>query len=297
MHAEGTMKRRRLLWAGGILAGLLVGVPVLLWSGYAALALMRHEHFYHGLPSSWWRRQFTWRRGYHEEDGSYSSSGYERFDRLSRSWIGPVTNYLGISQPPNGFAIFSDPAAAPVLCDLIRDGEVDTRLVAAECLARMQLHLEVVMPALIAELEKNQPRHHYRERLFAMSSLGRFGQQAAPAVPALLTLLNRKTRETDGDAQNEQHMALQTLCQIDPDNMELLIRLLEHPNRGIRESAVRTLGYQFGPKAKAAVPALVKMITERQKREYLGLYRAAALALLRIDPEAAHKAGVPKGYE
>jgi HEAT repeat protein len=292
------MKRRRLLWVGGILAGLLVGLPVLLWSGYAALALYRHEHFYHGLPSSWWRRQVT-RLGLHWVTPP-PPTGTGRYLHvalaLSQSRFAPVTNYLGISQLPDGTGLFGDPAAAPVLCDFIRDGDEDACLMAAQALSQMHLHPEVAIPALIAFLKEDRPPPYGEACSWAMGCLQNFGPQAAPAVPALLDRLNRKRRETVGDARREQLTALQALRAIDPDNMELLIGLLEHPSREIKQQTMITLSHQFGPKAKAAVPALVKMITQRDKREYLGLYRPAALTLLRIDPEAAHKAGVPKGY-
>jgi hypothetical protein len=287
------MKRKRLVWAGGILAGVLVGVPVLLWSGYALLALLRQEHFYHGLPSGWWRGQFARWRGYNDETAKIEHGDYERIDRLSRSWVGPVTDYFAISQPLNGFAIFYDPAAAPVLCDLVRDGDVDTRLVAAEYLARKQLHPEIVVPAMIAVLEANRPPPHHRERLHAMLFLRAFGPIATAAVPALLNLLNGEFKGTAWDAKRERDLAMLSLRTIDPDNMDLFIRLLEHSDWEVRSDAARMLGYHLGPKAKAAVPGLVKMLGERHPVSH----RTAALMLLRIDPEAAHKAGVPKGYE
>jgi HEAT repeat protein len=290
------MKRRRLLWAGGVLAGLLVGVPVLLWSGYAVLALLRHEHFYHGLPSSWWRRQFSligpcWdpqqrtlvpRRYYHVADA------------LSRSRFAPVTDYLGMGLPPNGVGIYTDPAAAPMLCDFIRDGDAYTRVIAAQSLAEMRLYPEVAVPELIAVLKEDLAVRPYRFTVVAMNGLARFGPEAVPAVPVLLDVLNWDRAKTDGDAKEAQRFALQTLRAIEPDNMDLLIRLLESPNWEVRADVAQTLGYRFGPKAKAAVPSLVRMLGERDNPMTA---RTAALALLRIDPEAAHKAGVPKGYE
>jgi hypothetical protein len=289
------MKPKRLLWAGGILTGLMVGVPLLLWSGYAVRALMRHEHFYHGLPSSWWQRQLTLMGPDYDPQQGMVTGKYADFARkLARSQVAPVTDYIGLSYPCTGGGLYNDPAAVAVLCDFVRDGDERLRLGAAQQLSMMHLHPEIAIPALIAFLKEDYPRAppHQTDRLVAMSSLERFGPQAAPAVPALLALLNRKSKETDGDARNERRVAVQVLRTIDPDNMNLFIRLLEHSDWEIRSDAARMLGYHFGPKAKAAVPALVKMLGEKHSMSY----RDAALMLLRIDPEAAHKAGVPKGY-
>jgi hypothetical protein len=280
------MKRKRLLWAGGILAGLLVGVPVLLWGSYAVLALLRHEHFYHGMPSSYWRWQSEhWRKG------MMVWPAWSRF--LSKR----VTDYFALSVSPGGTTFFDDPDAGPILCDFVRDRDPRLRLLALQSLSTMRLCPEVAIPALIAMLQDDRPpppedRIPYR-RLAAMQYLGGYGPKAAPAVPALLDILNRKAREQDGDAQQEQLVALQALRAIEPDNMDLFVRLLEHPDPDIRMAAVGDLGGRFAPRAKPAVPAIVKLLREPYDR----IHRAAASALLRIDPEAAHKAGVLKGYE
>jgi HEAT repeat protein len=288
------MNRKRLLRAGGILAGLLVGVPLLLWGGYAVLALVRQEHFYHGLPSSWWRRQFEWRSGYNEEDGLvYETRGYQRYDRLSGTWVGPVTDYLGISLE-TGTILFKDPAATPVLFDFIRDGNVDTRLRIAARFADLRVHPEVAIPALVAVVKMDRPPPHHRERLLAIAFLEKYGPQAAPAVPALLECLDRKRPELQSaDEGVALGLAVQVLRTIEPEYMDMLMGLLDHPDPEFRAKAPRIVGLYLSPKAKPAVPAIVRLLADPNTMTYC----VAARALLRIDPEAAHKAGVPKDYE
>jgi hypothetical protein len=289
------MKRRRGIWAGGILAGLLVGVPLLLWGGYAVLALARHEHFYHGLPSSWWKRQLTvfgmrWDPQHH---GVVMGRYFDYGQALSSSSIAPVAEYLGLSMPVNNGGLFSDPAASGVLCDFAQGGDEFWRLVALQQLSKMRLHPDLVIPELIAILKGDRPAPGPGTRTSVLGYLRDFGPTAAPAVPVIIDFLNGKIKAADGEARMDRLLGMQALRAIEPENMDMLIQLLESPYWEVRENAASTLGYNFGPKAQAAVPALLRVYEGKDPRAK----RAAALALLRIDPEAVHKAGVPKGYE
>jgi hypothetical protein len=48
--------KHRWLWASILLLLLVIG-PLVPWGYYAAAGLVRGEHSYHGLPSSYWSRQ------------------------------------------------------------------------------------------------------------------------------------------------------------------------------------------------------------------------------------------------
>jgi hypothetical protein len=275
------MKRKRLLWVGGILAGLLVGVPVLLWGGFAVLALLRHEHFYHGLPSSWWLSRIN---RFSETQAAWGP--------VLRSPLAPVLEYTGVAFRPDKVSLWRDPAAADVLCDFIRDDPSGGR--GLECAIRLSCpparHPEVAVPYLISFLEERCPKARplipNGDRAAAAMALQRYGPEAKAAVPVLLDLLDR------GDTNDQRH-AFPALCAIEPENVDLPMRCLTHPAWEVRLAAARSLGDQLGAKAKAAVPALVKMYEASDPYTK----RAAALALLRIDPGAAYKAGVPKGYK
>jgi len=62
---------------------------------------------------------------------------------------------------------------------------------------------------------------------------------------------------------------------------------LTNSDTGIRMSAAYSL-IQFGSKAKSAVPALIRALTDAER----SVRQAARAALEMIDPEAATKAGL-----
>jgi hypothetical protein len=266
------VKRKRLLWAGGILAGLLIGVPVLLWSGYAVLALLRHEHFYHGMPASWWGHVTFWR-------GDHLDLAL----RLSRSRIGRVTDYLGISEPLSARDMFENPDLAPILCDFVRSGGRN-RCLGVAYLSDLRLHPEVVVPELIAVLWKPQIMWDDPPRTAAIGELQSFGPEARAATPLLLDLVYKGT-------QKEQRAALNALANIEWYNTDLFLELLNHPDADIGEAAIRRLS-EREPKAKEAIPRLVELIVRPKNDQERRLHQVAVEAVFAIDPEAARKAGV-----
>ncbi len=77
--------------------------------------------------------------------------------------------------------------------------------------------------------------------------------------------------------------------QAEPDQAipALIGCLLDRQGRG-RPDVVEALG-EFGPKARAAAPVLVKLLADRSSKDIIV---AVPTALKNIDPEAAAKAGV-----
>jgi len=115
-------------------------------------------------------------------------------------------------------------------------------------------------------------------RYITANVLGYIGPDARAAAPALFAA----TKETDNSVRNN---ALCALCRVLPDpqlTLPVLIARLDDPYRLVRENAANELG-RYGQQAKAAVPALVRT---------LGINRSAYYALLKIDPDAAARAGV-----
>jgi hypothetical protein len=99
--------RRRCLLAG--MVGLLLALPWLLWGGYALVALLRGEHFYHGLPTSYWRRQLA-------------GPGNEwRHRRLTKAEAFPVVGTVLVCLNAGWKPMLTDPGALPVLADLMQD--------------------------------------------------------------------------------------------------------------------------------------------------------------------------------
>jgi hypothetical protein len=118
----------------------------------------------------------------------------------------------------------------------------------------------------------------------AVLSLAALGPKAQAAVPALIEAVRRKEEVLCGPAA-----AALVQLQADPDTVipVLIEALFDRDGRG-QPDVVEALG-EFGPRSKAAVPALLKLREDRSSKEIM---RAVPAALKRIDPEAAAKAGV-----
>jgi hypothetical protein len=98
---------------------LLLLTPV---TYYGFFAYVRHEHFYHGLPSSYWLRVLQ----AYDGPSSTSLTGIPALDT--------VCSYFGLNgRPP---ILRRDTAAIPVLLDLVSAAEGRARYRAATALAR-----------------------------------------------------------------------------------------------------------------------------------------------------------------
>jgi hypothetical protein len=127
--------RRRWKLAG--LAGLLA-LPWLLWGGYAAVGVLRGQHLYHGLPSGYWASAV--RRHEHHDD-----------------WLtaGPVwlREALGLGGIPAVLA--GDPAAVPVLLDLLRSKDENVSVHAELALRATRPEARIIMPVVIRALHES----------------------------------------------------------------------------------------------------------------------------------------------
>lgn len=122
-------------------------------------------------------------------------------------------------------------------------------------------------------------------RMVAASSLGAIGSSAHGAVPALLRRLN--------DQNKAVRMSSATALGKIHSDATLVVPALIHELHQLPKSTivhgevVKSLG-EFGVQAKAAVPDITTMLSD----PILFNRKAATNALLRIDPEAAAKAGI-----
>lgn len=121
-------------------------------------------------------------------------------------------------------------------------------------------------------------------RAQAINDLGSLGPRAKAAVPALLRAL-----ETNDDPLCGPAAAALVRIQAEPDQAipALAGCLLDREGHG-RSDVVEALG-EFGPKARAVVPLLVKLLADRSSKD---LVAAVPIALKRIDPDTAMKVGV-----
>jgi hypothetical protein len=123
-------------------------------------------------------------------------------------------------------------------------------------------------------------------RIQAATELKIFGSAAKSAAPALLEALRRQDNILCEPAAG----ALVSI-QADPEAViPALIGCLVDARGHGRSGVVDALAH-YGPRAKAAVPILVKLLKDHSSKEII---RAVPRALRQIDPEAAAAAGVTK---
>jgi HEAT repeat protein len=133
-------------------------------------------------------------------------------------------------------------------------------------------------PALIDALKTRQ---RYREQVVEL--LASFGPAARAALPVLLTLFDRNQARAE---------VLRSLVQIDPEaerTQTALIAGLRDEDYLVRMAALE-LSKKFGPKARAAVPALLELLKDEENEWARG---QVGNALKKIDPEPYQRAGLP----
>jgi HEAT repeat protein len=217
-------------------------------------------------------------------------------------------------------------SAVPSLIELLKDKEPGVRADAASALGDIGWKSAVVVPALAAALKHEAtPCRYYGSMAFYAGpdvkrviarSLSRFGQRAVPVLTNLLEHPSKEVRwcalyalgemgwaaKGVADAvgkrlQDKEEVickqAVRTLVLVEPVPERLigpLMKALKSKRGGVRYAAAESLG-ELGPKARAAVPLLVR-VYEANDIEIGGAHWVVGLALKRIDPEAARRAGV-----
>jgi HEAT repeat protein len=201
-------------------------------------------------------------------------------------------------------------AAIPILLRVLESKDQFASASAAFALGDIGANAERVVPALIRTLQ----HEGMSARVAAAAGLGKYGEQAKAAIPALIDVLKRDDcwlvleRASDAlkglgppavetattaliEALKDQSKKVRrttafSLGMVDAEGKSVpdLIRVLQEDAEA-GYAAARALG-AMGPRAKSAVPALVKALENKS------IHREAAEALQKIDPEAAKKAGV-----
>jgi HEAT repeat protein len=111
-------------------------------------------------------------------------------------------------------------------------------------------------------------------RMQCSEGLGELGKAARPAIPALIEAI----RDDDSGVRGRAFSALGKILQDDSRLIPLTVDALRDRTPWIRESAARRLGY-FGPEARSAAPALVKLL---EHESIPGVRAAASEALKQI---------------
>ncbi len=147
--------------------------------------------------------------------------------------------------------------------------------------------MDAFLPQVIAALADEHPEVAAK----AAGVIHSFGRPKS-GVPELLTVLKRKEPEVRASAV----LALGRVGKDDPDALKAVLEELNHPERYKDhyhyQSIIGAVG-GFGPKAKDAVPVLIKVIenSEWKRHEHTSLYDAAIDSLGEIGPDA--KEAVP----
>jgi hypothetical protein len=119
---------------------------------------------------------------------------------------------------------------------------------------------------------------------YTLMALGKIGPPAKMAIPSLLRTVSTST---DEDVRANTVFALGGIHEEPEQVIPVLIKCLADPSIAVQGEAAEGLG-NFRENAKPAVPALVLLLQNPNQ----DVVNHAKAALLRIDPEAAARAGV-----
>jgi hypothetical protein len=159
---------------------------------------------------------------------------------------------------------------------LLSHTDLGVRLAAADAILQSAPKDDAVVSALMKALDDKEIRNK------CVITLGRIGEKARPAIPALIKLMEQ-------DRSNRFGVIVYAFPGIDPQSPEALGALLKVlkaslDERRPDEHAIEALG-GYGPVAKAAVPDLVKAMGVKIDHPYH--VPAAIWALGQIGPDAA----------
>lgn len=168
---------------------------------------------------------------------------------------------------------------AGLLADSLKDEDNQVRTGAASALYMCGLSATAALPQLLDVLQGTD----LPLKVIAAHTLGNLGTNAAVAVPALEEFLTK----AGGGARTAVAQALWRITRKASLVLPALIEALEIRTPDLVEtwadtSAAQTLA-EIGPEAKAAVPALSRLLQAKDQRMRVG----AAAALVRINPDTA----------
>jgi HEAT repeat protein len=184
-------------------------------------------------------------------------------------------------------------AAIGPLVQALASENTDVRSYAADALGDVAVYddadaqpLDQAVPALSELLGDKQ----YAVRVSAAMALGRIGARAAPALAKLITLL-------DDPEWAVADAAVPAVAAADPPNgtrsVAALVKVLGNKNHDLREFVCSELG-DMGPKAEAAIPALIELLDADRDSWQAGKAAAEALAaIVSVDPKAPKAPKVP----
>ena len=167
-------------------------------------------------------------------------------------------------------------AAVPILVELVKEGDLDTRRTAIQILGHIGPAARGAVPALANALKDKNSQDRYA----AAIALGEIGADSGPAVAALTDALTN----TDGVIRVCSIEALGRIGATAAPATAGLIERLRDTNPAVRSAAARALG-QIGTGAKRALPDLEKL--SRDREDYVR--QAAAEAVTTISRNVSRR--------
>jgi HEAT repeat protein len=159
-------------------------------------------------------------------------------------------------------------AALPTIYDAIHDSGSDVRASAATALASVEPDEAKALEVIIPLVDRTQSGDVRRA---AERALGKFGPAAGPAVPRLITMLDKET---------ERGEVMRALKSIGVHTVPELVAMLAVHDPRVRTFACDSLG-TLGPEAKDAAPKLREIMEEDG-----AVRNSAQAALKKIEPSA-----------
>lgn len=148
--------------------------------------------------------------------------------------------------------------AVPALVEAMMDKDAHVRRRAGNALGFIRSSPEVTAPALIKALKDPDEGQMGEASVaqIAAFALGRFGADAAPAIPALMETM----KSGHADTRRASIHALGSLGKQNAKVVKAIVGVLKNdPDFSLRAAAARSVG-KIGPNAKDAIPALWEML-------------------------------------
>lgn len=182
--------KKRLTLGLSLLAAIILAAAFSPSAFYLVRGWWQGEHFFHGMPTSYWRNAIRqWNRGPDEV-----------------RWWNRALNWLGVDGKPTVLNDGEDPAAIPILLCLVKDEEEAIQIAVGYALDRLEPTAQETVPLLVESLKDQNPVVRY----WAATLLGRLGKRAKTAIPELILALRDEDHEV-------HHAAQESLAQIEAE--------------------------------------------------------------------------------
>jgi HEAT repeat protein len=148
------------------------------------------------------------------------------------------------------------------VAELAGDPEANVRQAVVKSVRDISSNADRILPLLIKSLEDEE----WEVRRHAAQELGDMGEDASPAVPALLEMLRA---DDDSDAARQ---ALREINTAGDEAVPILLEIVQDEKAGQRSRYYSMyLLRQMGPRARAALPVLQELHdkSDGRRREYL----------------------------